>query len=112
MIDVEKKLEETNLAIQTLKGVGHEVPAEAYEIQELTQRCAVAERLVAEGVEGQLHLGRQAYEAYSRHTGGKSLATGADLPTWDALPEPIRQAWIVAAARITGIVFCRFGAAA
>lgn len=41
--------------------------------------------------------GRLAYEAYAAHTGWKSLVSGADLPWWDALAEPIREAWAVAA---------------
>lgn len=34
-----------------------------------------------------------AYEAYREHTGGKSLATGADIPEWDMLPADIQAAW-------------------
>jgi len=33
------------------------------------------------------------YEEYSRHTGGKSLATGAPLPKWEDLPDNIKYAW-------------------
>lgn len=42
-------------------------------------------------------FGRIAYEAYSNHTGRKSLVTGADLPTWDELRPEIKAAWDVAA---------------
>lgn len=38
-------------------------------------------------------LAQRAYEGYCEHTGGKSLATGCDLPDWDQLPDPIRDAW-------------------
>lgn len=38
-------------------------------------------------------LGQLAYEAYCQHTGGKSLATGDDLPTWDVLSPQIQAAW-------------------
>lgn len=37
------------------------------------------------------------YNAYREHTGGKSAVTGADLPTWVALPEAVRSAWIATA---------------
>lgn len=37
-------------------------------------------------------LGQIGYEAYAAHTGWKSLATGQDLPQWDALPASIRIA--------------------
>lgn len=39
------------------------------------------------------NLARSAYEAYRNHTGGVSLASGAPIPEWDALPEPIKEAW-------------------
>ncbi len=38
-------------------------------------------------------IGRLAYEAYCKKTGGKSLATGDTLPEWIDLREPIRDAW-------------------
>jgi hypothetical protein len=44
--------------------------------------------------------GRIAYEAYAEFTGGRSLVTGADLPTWPDLPEAIRLAWTAAAAKV------------
>lgn len=43
-------------------------------------------------------LGKAAYEAYSRKTGGRSLVTGAMLPGWDGLKPDIRVAWDAAAA--------------
>jgi hypothetical protein len=42
-------------------------------------------------------LGKTAYEAYFQYADGKSLATGAILPGWDALKSDIREAWEVAA---------------
>jgi len=42
-------------------------------------------------------LGQVAYEAYSMNTGGKSLATGDDLPPWDQLADAYQTAWIAAA---------------
>lgn len=41
--------------------------------------------------------GRAAYEAYCGKTNWKSLATGADLPTWFQQKQEIRDAWEVAA---------------
>lgn len=37
--------------------------------------------------------GQIGYEAYRAHTGGVSLATGAPIPEWDALPQAIKAAW-------------------
>lgn len=51
-----------------------------------------------------VNLGKEAYEAYCRHTGWKSLATGADLPQWADLRDEIRQAWMVTAAWVVGRV--------
>ena len=48
--------------------------------------------------------GREGFEAYSRHAGGKSLATGEPLPGWDDLPESIREAWRVAGEAISKVV--------
>lgn len=42
-------------------------------------------------------LGQAAYEAYRRRTGGRSLATGQDIPTWIALPPGMKNAWMDAA---------------
>ena len=38
-------------------------------------------------------IGRLAYEAYCRKTGGVSLATGDRLPSWIDLRANIREAW-------------------
>lgn len=45
-------------------------------------------------------IGRVGYEAYAGHTGWKSLVSGAALPLWENLSEPIRTAWETAAAAI------------
>lgn len=42
-------------------------------------------------------LGQIAYDAYATNTGGKSLATGDDLPRWDVLGDAFKTAWIAAA---------------
>jgi len=38
-----------------------------------------------------------AYEAYRNHTGGKSLATGQNIPEWPDLAPVIQEAWRAAA---------------
>lgn len=45
-------------------------------------------------------LGRVAYDAYRHCAGGRSLATGAELPPWRELPAPMRAAWLLAAAAV------------
>jgi hypothetical protein len=42
-------------------------------------------------------LGQVAYEAYSANTGGRSLASGDDLPMWGDLQDVYQTAWIAAA---------------
>ena len=42
-------------------------------------------------------LGRAAYEAYRSRTGGKPLATGAEIPMWDALSPDMKNVWMDAA---------------
>lgn len=37
--------------------------------------------------------GKTAYNAYKSASGGKSLVSGADLPEWEWLSEPIRFSW-------------------
>ena len=41
-----------------------------------------------------------AYEAYYDCAGGKSLATGQQLPPWDRLGPGIQAAWFAAAAAV------------
>ena len=48
--------------------------------------------------------GQIAYEAYCNKAGWKSLATGAPLPQWSALPDAIRDAWEAAAEAVTGTI--------
>jgi len=45
-------------------------------------------------------FGRIAYEAYCANTGGRSLATGDDLPPWDQLGDEYKTAWIAAAQEV------------
>ncbi len=46
---------------------------------------------------------KEAYEAYCRHTGWKSLVSGKDLPQWDDLPLEIQKAWEVSTAWVGGL---------
>ena len=47
-------------------------------------------------------LALRAYTAYGASTGGVNFR-GEPMPTWGALPEPIKQAWREASAAITGL---------
>jgi hypothetical protein len=49
-------------------------------------------------------IGETAYKAYCAHTGNKSLISGCELPTWDALKQEIKNAWIDAAFAVVGMV--------
>jgi hypothetical protein len=42
-------------------------------------------------------LGQVAYDAYAMNTGGKSLATGDELPLWDDMGDAFKTAWIASA---------------
>ena len=42
-------------------------------------------------------LGKVAYEGYFKSCNGKSLISGASLPTWDQQSAQIRTAWQAAA---------------
>ena len=44
-----------------------------------------------------LMYAQTAYEAYCKHANWKSLATGQDLPTWEKLPQNIKDAWCASA---------------
>ncbi len=46
------------------------------------------------------NFGKLAYEAYCAKTGGKSLVSGAPLPTWDQQAEAIQDAWHAAAVAV------------
>jgi hypothetical protein len=37
--------------------------------------------------------GQRAYTRYRAHTGGRSLASGDEIPEWDGLGDDIREAW-------------------
>ena len=45
---------------------------------------------------------KKGYEAYSKHTGGKSAVTGDPLPPWEKLPGGVANAWFAAAEAIVG----------
>jgi hypothetical protein len=53
------------------------------------------------------YFGRICYEAYATQTGGKSLATGDDLPSWDDLGDEYKTAWIAAAQTVRMAAFTR-----
>lgn len=109
MVNVEAKLAETNEAIAIFEAAGTPVPPEAVEVQEIMRRCVDAERMIATTAETELAIGREAYEAYARHTNFKSLVSGAPLPQWDGLSDAIRQAWNVSAAWVAGRVLRKAG---
>jgi hypothetical protein len=44
--------------------------------------------------------GQVAYEGYFDSCGGKSLISGAPLPTWDSQAENIKEAWEDAASAV------------
>ncbi len=52
-----------------------------------------------------LMLGRRAYEGYCRATGGVSLVSGAKLPAFHELSDPIRRAWCSAAIGVALVVY-------
>jgi hypothetical protein len=54
----------------------------------------------------EIELGRVAYDGYLSASGGKSLVSGAPLPSFEEQPAEIKAAWIAAA----NAVCKRFGA--
>jgi hypothetical protein len=46
-------------------------------------------------------LGQVAYEAYFEHSKGKSLISGAPLPSFAAQKEEVREAWEAAASAVS-----------
>lgn len=46
--------------------------------------------------------GEIAYSGYYVKSGGKSLVSGADLPSWDEQDYPIQEAWEAAAQAVSG----------
>jgi hypothetical protein len=56
-------------------------------------------------------LAEAAYTSYSEATGGKNFQ-GDPMPTWDQLPQPIRNAWALAAERIRNDVLVPLGTGA
>lgn len=45
-------------------------------------------------------LGQIAYEAYMRHSDGKSLISGQNLPMWHAQRQDVQDAWEAAAVAV------------
>jgi hypothetical protein len=41
--------------------------------------------------------GKLNYQFYCKFSSNKSLVSGDDLPSWDKLPDKIKQAWVFAA---------------
>lgn len=56
------------------------------------RRCAVSDDRRLDD----LRLGQAGYEAYAKQTGGKTF-DGRDMPTWEQLPDRIKEAWSAAA---------------
>lgn len=50
-------------------------------------------------------LGQVAYEAYLEASGGRSLVSGTQLPTWERQAEVIRKAW----EHVADTVIIRYG---
>lgn len=48
-------------------------------------------------------LGRVAYEAYREQAGGRSLASGEQLPSWTGQRTEVQRAWEVAARAVAEI---------
>ena len=41
-------------------------------------------------------LGEVGYEAYRKHSDGRSLVSGQEIPSWASLPQAIQDAWAAA----------------
>lgn len=50
-----------------------------------------------------LNLTKEAYEAYGKHVGWRSVK-GDKMPQFDALPDPIKDAWDAAVTRVVELV--------
>lgn len=108
-VDVVKRLNETKLVIEQLRSQGLSVPEEAFEMQQIMQRCVNAESMLATDVESKLSLGREAYESYARSTGWKSLVTGDRLLSWEEMSDEVQAAWMCSAAWVAGRTIRKFG---
>ncbi len=51
-------------------------------------------------MDGDQPVGQIAYEAYCQVSGNKSLVSGAELPGYEDLPDPIKAAWQAAGAAV------------
>lgn len=52
----------------------------------------------------QQKLGQVAYTAYAQQSDGKSLVSGADLPDYDDLSQPIKDAWAAVGVEVSNAV--------
>lgn len=52
-------------------------------------------------------LGQVAYEAYYRHSKGKSLVSGGALPTWEGQHDNIKKAWESAGTAVGEFIFMK-----
>jgi hypothetical protein len=50
-----------------------------------------------------IDVAKRAYAAYGRSTGNKNFR-GEEMPTWDALPQAIRDAWVAAVTEVVEFV--------
>lgn len=57
------------------------------------------------------YLAERAYEAYAKSTEGKTF-DGRDMPTWDDLTQPVRNAWQAAAEQVRHNVLVQLGTGA
>jgi hypothetical protein len=55
-------------------------------------------------------LGEVGYEAYRAYSGGKSLITGMEIPSFAQLPPNLREAWEVVARHIAAASIGRVNA--
>jgi len=49
-------------------------------------------------------IGECAYNGYCETSNYKSLISGDELPTWDELPEKIKNAWINSALKVLSLI--------
>lgn len=52
-------------------------------------------------------LGEIGYEAYRAKSNGRSLISGVEIPEFDKLPQPIKDAWEAAGKEVSGVVLAR-----
>ena len=65
-----------------------------------TEHYSGALNLTGAGNDEPPRLGKHAYLAYCASTGGKSLVSGAPLPSWEDQDPQIQDAWEAAATAV------------